>query len=81
MKKLTSSWQRTQDVRDAWEAHEYVEGSGDLDRCNGQVGPDGEYRYYATDSFPYLLGCYVAEPIRNRSRDGGGGGGRPPRRP
>ena len=80
IEKLESSWERTQDLRNAWDAHEYVEGSGDLDRCNGRVGPDGEYRYYATDSFPYLLGCYVAEPNSNRS-GGGGGGGRPPRRP
>ena len=41
---------------------EYVEGSGDLDECNGRVGvtpefPDGIYHYYATDSYPYLQRC------------------------
>ena len=42
--------------------YEYVEGSGDLDECNGRVGvtpefPDGIYHYYATDSYPYLQRC------------------------
>ena len=41
---------------------EYVEGSGDLDECNGRVGvtpefPDGIYHYYATDTYPYLQRC------------------------
>jgi hypothetical protein len=58
VQKVQSSWVRTSDVRNAWEAHEYVEGSGDLDECNGMIGPDGTYRYYATDTFPYFLGCY-----------------------
>ena len=81
VKQLGSSWRRTSDVRAAWDAHEYIEGSGDLDRCNGMVGPDGEYRYYATASFPYFLGCYVGEAIANGGGAGGpgGGGGRPPR--
>lgn len=42
--------------------YEYVEGSGDLDECNGRVGvtpefPDGIYHYYATDSYPYFQRC------------------------
>jgi hypothetical protein len=42
--------------------YEYVEGSGDLDECNGRVGvtpefPDGLYHYYATDSYPYFQRC------------------------
>jgi hypothetical protein len=41
---------------------EYIEGSGDLDECNGRVGvtpefPEGIYHYYATDSFPYFQRC------------------------
>lgn len=41
---------------------EYVEGSGDLDECNGRVGvtpefPDGIYHYYATDTYPYFQRC------------------------
>lgn len=41
---------------------QYVEGSGDLDECNGRVGvtpefPEGIYHYYATDSYPYFQRC------------------------
>jgi len=68
--KLQSSWQRTSDAEAAWEAHEYVAGSGDLDRCNGRTLSDGSYAYFATDTFPYLLGCYVGTPIL--TLDGGG---------
>ncbi len=59
--QLTSSWQLTNDslfASDTWNAHSYVEGSGDLDQCNGRVDADGEYRYYTTPTFPYFLGCY-----------------------
>ncbi|MCA9691438.1 MAG: YHYH protein, partial [Myxococcales bacterium] len=62
--ELRSSWQRTQDVAAAWDAHEYVEGSGDLDECNGKE-VNGQYRYYATKTFPYFLGCYRGEPTSN----------------
>ena len=72
VKKLKSSWQKTSDARNAWDAHSYVAGSGDLDRCNGRVGPDGKYHYYATDTFPYLLACYKGVAARN-----GPPGGRP----
>lgn len=45
--------------RDDWE---YVEGSGDLDECNGRFGvtpefPDGIYHYFATDSYPFFQRC------------------------
>ncbi|MDJ0336100.1 YHYH protein [Salinibacterium sp. G-O1] len=59
--QLTSSWQLTDESQfatDTWAAHSYVEGSGDLDQCNGRVDSDGQYRYYSTTTFPYLLGCY-----------------------
>lgn len=41
---------------------QYVEGSGDLDECNGRLGitpefPEGIYHYYATDSYPYFQRC------------------------
>lgn len=41
---------------------QYVEGSGDLDECNGRTGvtpefPGGIYHYYATDSYPYFQRC------------------------
>lgn len=58
--ELKSSWQLTNpNVTAAWDKHSYVEGSGDLDECNGKVQPDGTYAYYATASFPYFMGCYI----------------------
>lgn len=24
-------------------------------------GPNGDYHYHATDTFPYILGCYAGE--------------------
>ena len=42
-RELQSSWQRTSNVRGAWDAHEYIDGSGDLDECNGMLLPDGTY--------------------------------------
>lgn len=45
---------------------EYVEGSGDLDECNGREGvtpefPLGIYHYYATDTYPYFQRCVKGE--------------------
>ena len=45
---------------------EYVEGSGDLDECNGRFAvtpefPNGIYHYYATDSYPYFQRCVKGE--------------------
>lgn len=44
----------------------YVEGSGDLDECNGRIGvtpefPEGIYHYFATDSYPFLQRCVKGE--------------------
>jgi hypothetical protein len=59
---------------------EYVEGSGDLDECNGRYGitpefPNGIYHYYATDTYPYFQRCVTGE-VANAGADGG-----PPPRP
>lgn len=35
---------------------EYSEGEGDLDECNGMT-VNGQYGYYVTDAFPWLVGC------------------------
>ncbi len=36
-----------------------------LDACNGHYDPEvGSYVYVATNSFPYLLGCYKGVPVR-----------------
>ena len=82
VKKVESSWQRTQDVTAAWDAHEYVAGSGDLDQCNGLVLADGSYAYFATDTFPYIQACYTGTPSASAQAgggqrgEGGEGGGR-----
>jgi hypothetical protein len=55
---IKSSWQKTSNATSSWEAHEFLEGSGDLDKCNGKIDEDGEYRYYSTFTFPYIIGCY-----------------------
>jgi hypothetical protein len=47
--------------------YEFVDGSGDLDECNGRTGvtpefPNGIYHYYATDGYPYLQRCVKGTP-------------------
>lgn len=74
LKVITGSYQLISDVSDSrppvdvyemgtfvqdWE---YVEGSGDLDECNGREGvtpefPEGIYHYFATDTYPYFQRC------------------------
>ena len=36
-------------------------GTGDLDECNGMT-VDGEYGYYVTDSYPWILACLTGAP-------------------
>lgn len=43
---------------DTFSAHTYAADSGDLDQCNGRTDENGNYAYYTTDGFPYVLGCY-----------------------
>lgn len=77
--QLTSSWSLTDEssfATDTWSAHTYVEGSGDLDQCNGRTDSDGQYRYYTTTTFPYILGCYHGE-VADGAIPGAGGGGAP----
>lgn len=77
VKEVQSSWQRTSDAQAAWDAHEYMDGSGDLDRCNGTTLADGSYAYFATDTFPYFLACYHGNASRAGGDPGGGPGGSP----
>ena len=64
--------------REDWQ---FVEGSGDLDQCNGRFGmtpefPEGIYHYYLTDDYPYMPRCVWGTPdpsFRQRRA-----GGRPP---
>ena len=56
----------------------YVEGSGDLDECNGRVGvtpefPEGIYHYYVTDSYPFMTRCVKGEVTVNQGPRGGQG--------
>lgn len=79
--KAQSSWKLVNpNVEAAWQQHAYVEGSGNLDQCNGATLPDGTYAYFATDTFPYFLGCYRGVPHQSNQAGGGqpgGGGGGP----
>ncbi len=79
MTQLTSSWELTDDTvfaTDTWSAHSFVEGSGDLDQCNGRVDTDGQYRYYTTTTFPYILGCNHGEVADGALPGAGGAPGR-----
>ena len=40
---------------------EYIEGSGDLDECNGMT-VDGVYGYYLTETYPFVVACYSGTP-------------------
>lgn len=80
--EFQSGWVTTGDPTTyAWDNHEFLPGEGAefLDECNGRVGPDGSYRYHATASFPYVLGCYSGVVGGGGGNAGGGdtGGGDP----
>ena len=73
--RYRSSWRQVREPhQDAWDAYEYVEMDGPeyLDACNGHTGPDGDYHYHATETWPYILGCYAGTPPARAGR------GRPP---
>ncbi len=69
--KIESSYQQTGDGYqrgdNTWEAHTYVENLSPLDECNGMTLGDGSYAYFATDTFPYFLGCYHGVVTNNQS--------------
>ena len=59
--------------------YEYVEGSGDLDECNGRFAvtpefPQGIYHYYATDTYPFVQRCVKGTPAPSARRGPPGGG-------
>lgn len=70
----------------SWNAYTYnpTGKSNVLDECNGRIGPDGRYRYHATDAFPYIIGCFAGTSTTqtgNAAADMppmGGNGGNPP---
>lgn len=47
---------------------EFVEGSGDLDECNG-IEIDGKYIYLVTIEFPYVSRCLMGEVLHNEQRN------------
>jgi hypothetical protein len=72
----TSSWELTDEslfASNTRSAHSYVEGLGDLDQCNGLTDADGNYAYYTTETFPYVIGCYAG--VVDVAAAGGGGPG------
>lgn len=54
---------------DDWE---YVAGSGDLDECNGMT-VNGQYGYYAIDSYPWVIKCFKGTPHESFGTAGGEG--------
>jgi hypothetical protein len=83
VRKLNASWRRDGRERNAWTANKFIEGHGELDRCNGRVRSDGSYAYYATDTFPYFLACYRGVVSNDQRMEGRpfGKGGPPPKGP
>ncbi|MFD2179636.1 YHYH protein [Veronia pacifica] len=62
---------------------QFIEGSGSLDVCNGMT-INGQYGYYVTDSYPWVLGCFKGKPDDSFSMHGGSGGRghrHPPKKP
>ena len=64
----------TGEYNDDWE----FTGNGDLDECNGMT-VDGQYGYYVTDTFPWVIKCLQGTPDDSFGEaDGGGQAGPPP---
>lgn len=85
--RYRSSWERIREPhQDSWDAYEFVQQEAPeyLDACNGHTGPDGDYHYHVTESWPYILGCYSGTPVgpanrgRRRPAVSDTGGRRPP---
>lgn len=52
--------------------YEYVEGSGDLDECNGMMWK-GSYGYYVINEFPWVLNCFQGATDPSFEKGGGAG--------
>ncbi len=44
------------------DADEHSDGDAYLDECNGHFGPEGDYHYHTTSTYPYILGCFHGQP-------------------
>ncbi len=94
--KLTSSYRLKEGLRPAGptspggrydgafvQDYEYVQGSGDLDECNGRVCvtpefPGGTYAYFLTEDWPVIPRGFRGTPVTMREPARGPGGRRPP---
>lgn len=94
VKKMKSSWRLKKGTRPSgpggvydgsftkdWE---FVQGSGDLDECNGRTGvtpefPKGTYYYVVSENYPWIPRKYKGTPDKSfeRGRPGPGGPGGP----
>ncbi len=45
--------------------------TGDLDRCNGMT-VNGQYGYYVTDAYPWVMGCITGTPNASFNKGGAG---------
>ncbi|MCD6052412.1 MAG: hypothetical protein K0Q55_3830, partial [Verrucomicrobia bacterium] len=92
IKKLTSSYRVKQGMRTGGPGgkydgkftadYEYVKGAGDLDECNGRIGPTPEYpegifHYYITEEFPQFSRYWKGTPDAGFRKGPPGGGGGP----
>jgi hypothetical protein len=61
--RYRSGYQRIGDpTSQVWRAYTWQAGDATtLDACNGTT-VDGTYRYYATATFPYIIGCFTGTP-------------------
>lgn len=90
MKQMRSSWQLKKGARPSGPTgnydgrftadYEFIDGSGDLDECNGRFGvtpenPNGIYYYCITDEFPGLARSWRGTPDQSLSKRGPGPGG------
>lgn len=76
VREVQSSWTVVDpSAANAWERHGYVEGLSELDECNGMTLSDGSYVYFATDTFPYFIGCYRGVVAGDNLVGGGQAGG------
>ena len=49
--------------------YEYSQGAGDLDECNGMT-VNGQYGYYVTNEYPWVLACFTGTPDESLQRIG-----------
>ena len=55
-----------------YDDYQFSDQAGDLDQCNGMV-VNGQYGYYVTDAFPYLMFCLWGTVDASFDKNQGGG--------